>query len=96
MDYISLGKKIRACRMELNLTQEMLAEITGITASFIGQIERAERKLSLETMISIANTLNMGLDYLLSDSLSLKCQPANVKTAAIDLIQTLLDNLKEN
>ncbi|MCL2216924.1 MAG: helix-turn-helix domain-containing protein [Defluviitaleaceae bacterium] len=107
MDYISLGSKIRARRQELKLTQEKLAEKANITTSFLGHIERAERKLSVETLIAIANALNTSVDYLLCDSLlasgndtmlgSIKESFANqspvVKTAAVELVKNLLANM---
>lgn len=70
MDFIKLGKKIRKERQRLSLTQEKLAERLDISESFLGQIERAETKLSIETLIKIASELNVSTDYLLMDSIN--------------------------
>ena len=70
MDYKDLGKRIRSVRRKLSLTQEELAEKTGISASFIGHIERGTRVASLETLVLICNTLNVSPQYLLSASLN--------------------------
>lgn len=72
MDYVSLGRQIRRQRQMMNMTQERLAEKAGISASFLGHIERGSRKASLETLINIANSLNVGTDKLLIDSLNLR------------------------
>jgi len=68
MDYINLGIRIRRKRLELNLTQEALAEMSKISTPYIGQIERGEKRLSLENFVNIANALNCSTDELLRDS----------------------------
>jgi transcriptional regulator with XRE-family HTH domain len=66
MDYVVLGKRIREERRKQNLTQEQLADKVNVTYSYIGQVERAERGISLETLISVSNCLGVTVDYLLS------------------------------
>lgn len=68
MDYKKLGERIRKERLSLGITQEVLSEKAGISVSFLGQIERGERKPSLETVINIANSLQVTVDFLLTDS----------------------------
>ena len=70
IDYISLGQKIRAERQKNNLSQDQLAELCEISTSYLGHIERGSRKMSLETLITVANVLNISLDYLLADNLT--------------------------
>ena len=67
MDYGIIGERIKQERLDKGLTQETLAEKANISASFLGQIERGERKLSLVTLIQIAKVLGVSLDYLVSD-----------------------------
>lgn len=69
MDYNQLGKRIRQQRKLKKWTQEKLAEMAGISVSFLGHIERGTRKASVETLVAIANSLQTGTDFLLSDSL---------------------------
>lgn len=64
MDYRLLGTRIRQERININMTQEALAEKANISASFMGQIERGDRKLSLETLVNIAKVLDVSIDYL--------------------------------
>lgn len=70
IDYKDLGKRIRKIRRQLSLTQEELAEQVGISASFMGHIERGSRVASLETLVALCNTLNVTPQYLLSASLT--------------------------
>lgn len=68
MDYINLGIKIKRKRLEMNLTQESLAEMAKISTAYMGQIERGEKRLSLDNFVNIANALNCSTDELLRNS----------------------------
>lgn len=67
IDYNAIGKRIRKCRKQLNLTQQQLAEMSDLSDTNISHIERGATKLSLPSLISIANALNTTTDYLLMD-----------------------------
>ena len=69
MDYSKLGERIREERLKRRLTQEKLAEAVDISTTYIGQIERGEKSLTLDTFVGIANCLELSMDYLLRDSL---------------------------
>ena len=68
VDYAGLGKRIRKNRKLLHLTQEELADLAGISLSFMGHIERGSRKASIETLVNIAAALNVSIDWLMLDS----------------------------
>ncbi len=70
MDYADLGKRVRRHRTDLHMTQENLAQQIGVSTSFIGHVERGTRKASLETLVALANALDVSLDYLLAASLN--------------------------
>ena len=70
MDYQDMGRRIRTVRRQRGLTQEELAEQVGISASFLGHLERGTRVASLETLVALCNTLKVNPDYLLSASLN--------------------------
>ena len=69
MDYTALGKRVRTQRKLLDMTQEELASAINVSAAFIGHIERGTRKLSVETLVSLADALKVTCDMLLQDSL---------------------------
>lgn len=69
MNYILLGQKIRAARISAGLSQEQLAEMVGLTSQHISHTEVASTKISLPSLIKIANALNTSVDRLLSDSI---------------------------
>lgn len=106
MNYENLGKRIREERLKLNLTQEQLAEYADISTSYVGQIERGERKVTLETLVRITNKLNVSIDYLLKDSININSdnslnqvkQLFNGKTKshkemAVDVIRVMFSHL---
>ena len=70
MDYQDFGLRVRTLRRQLKLTQEELAEKVGISASFMGHIERGTRVASLETLVALCITLHVTPQYLLSASLT--------------------------
>lgn len=65
MDFVEIGKRIKLRRLELKLTQERLAELVNLTDTYIGAIERATSKCSLETIVNIAKVLDLDMNYLL-------------------------------
>ncbi len=69
MDYVLLGQKIRAARMSAGLSQEQLAEMVGLTSQHISHTEVASTKISLPSLIKIANALHTSVDRLLTDSI---------------------------
>ena len=68
MNFLALGTRIKNKRLEKNLTQEQLAEKVDLSAVYIGQIERGERKMTIQTLVKLANVLETSIEELLSDS----------------------------
>lgn len=75
MDFSALGRRIRVERQKRHYSQAALAEKLDISTNFVGQIERGDRKPSLETLVHICNVFHISLDYLLSDSLVTETDP---------------------
>ena len=65
--YRRLGQKVRRERERLGWTQEELGEKSDLHPSYIGQIERARKKVSLATVGRLAAALRVGLGELLSE-----------------------------
>lgn len=70
LDYQSIGIRIRRLRKAKGLTQQALAELSNQEPSNISHIERGATKLSLPTLVNIANALDVTVDELLCDSLT--------------------------
>ncbi len=69
MNLENLGKRIKAERSKRRITQEQLAEMVDISVNFMSLIENG-RNMSVETLINIASSLGVTVDYLLSDDIT--------------------------
>ena len=52
------GNRVRELRVAQGLSQEVLAQKSGLHRTYIGGIERGERNVSLENIQKIAQALN--------------------------------------
>ena len=64
--YKKLGLKIRDRRKSMNYSREKLAELADMNAYYLGEIERGEKKPSLDFLIKICNVLKIKLHELLN------------------------------
>lgn len=51
------GRRVRARREDLGLSQEKLAEAAHMHWTFVGQVERGRRNLTLHNILKLANGL---------------------------------------
>lgn len=106
MIYKLLGNRLRQERLKLNLTQEQLAEKVDLSTSYIGQIERGERNISLDTLVVICKSLGVTIDYLLQDSMDIEedivynqlyqlisSRSLNEKVMALDVIKVMFSHI---
>ena len=74
---MKLGTNLQYLRkLHGNMTQEKLAEIINKCPSYISYIETGKRKLSLESLVDIANALYVSSDELLSFNIAYRNQRA--------------------
>ena len=67
MDQKAIGRRIKAARERNGLTQEELAEEVDLSPMHVSVIERGVKLPKLETLINIANALDVSADVLLQD-----------------------------
>lgn len=65
INYKDIGIRIKQERFNQNITQEKLAEISGISITHMSNIENANTKLSLPVLVNIANALNCDANIIL-------------------------------
>ena len=85
-DYQKIGQRIRMLRMKSGLTQEQLAEASDLSVPYLSHIERGSKRASLETLVRVAEALDVTVDRLLSG-----IQPAD-RDAFLPDLQELLDD----
>jgi transcriptional regulator with XRE-family HTH domain len=61
---IKFGNKIRELRLSQNISQEALAEKSGLHRNYIGMVERGERNPSLVNIEKLAISLEITLTEL--------------------------------
>ena len=86
MDYTAIGKRIRAKRKQMDLSQEELAEMVNISTVHMSHIETGNTKLSLPVLVDLANALQVRADDLLFDS------SRDSVSATADELQQLLNS----
>lgn len=64
---VELGRRVRARRKEMGLSQMGLADRVGLHFTFISTVERGERNLSLASLIAISRGIGVDLGVLVAD-----------------------------
>mgnify|MGYP003603084679 CR=1 FL=1 len=55
------GQKVRQIRISKGISQERLAELAGIDRSYMGNIERGEKNVTLKKAYEICDALNVDI-----------------------------------
>lgn len=61
------GSTLRRLRREKGLSQERLAELTGLSTNFIGEMERGLKAPGLVVIVRLARALDVSVKDLLAD-----------------------------
>jgi len=62
-----IGAKIRALRMKKGWSQDVFAERCGLHRAHMGEIERGESNVTIQTLKTIADALGVRIRDLVSD-----------------------------
>ena len=68
IDYLAIGKRIRTARLSKEMTQETLSNMIDVAPTYVSSIENGHTKLSLATLLGIAQSLDTTVDQLLYDN----------------------------
>lgn len=60
----NIGLAIRELRNSSNLSQEKLAELSGLHRTYVSDIERGSRNITLNSLSKIADALQISLSEL--------------------------------
>ena len=79
INYSLIGNRIKAARKAKGLSQSELSELIDRSVGYMSYIETGSKKPSLETLIQIANALDVTIDELLSDNLVASSRVSNTQ-----------------
>ena len=68
LDYKAIGKRVKVARIKANMKQEQLAEIISVSPTHLSNIETGTTRVSLQTIVRLANALSVSADDLLCDN----------------------------
>lgn len=86
VDYVGIGKRIRTARKEMGITQDELASRANLSLPYVSNIENANSKVALPTLVKLSQVLNRTVDYFLYDSI-----PILIETYDLDAHEVLKD-----
>jgi len=58
---ISLGQRLRAIRQERGLSQQDLGASAGLSGKFIGEVERGDKSVSIDSLYRVGRVLKVSL-----------------------------------
>jgi len=70
IDYFIIGQRIKELRKSKHMSQAVLSEIIDKSTSYISYLESGIKFMSVETLINIANALNVTTDMILGEYLT--------------------------
>ena len=87
-----IGIRIRGFRKAQSLSQEQLAEASGLHPAYIGQLERGEKNATLDSIQSVCKGLHISMEQLFA---GLTPEAAQGADCPLEMIRTLLSDLSE-
>lgn len=69
MERMTFGENLKRIRKEMKLTQAEMAKEIGISQSYIADIERNRKNISLAVILKIAKGLKISVNKLINDDI---------------------------
>lgn len=92
-----VGKRIMERRKKLGMTQEALAEKSGVTTQFVSYAESGKRAMRPENLMKIALALGVSTDYILTgdiidkDKLLLSEKMDKLTADEVRIVESIVD-----
>ena len=61
----AIGKRIRARRLRLDLTQDEVCDATGLSKGFYSDIENDKTNMSVANVVRVADALSVSVEWLI-------------------------------
>lgn len=92
---VRLGAALRDCRARQRLTQEQLAERSGLSYKFIGEIERGRGNPTVETLSRLADALGVGIAMLFAESDHYRADEYPITKHDLQVVREALESITE-
>jgi len=90
-----IGLRIRAYRLHAGLTQEELAELAELHGTYIGQVERGEKNLTVTSLEKILNALKIPFSRFF-EAMDLNNDAPSIASQCYDIINEKSLHQQEN
>lgn len=70
LNFIIIGRRVKEFRLQKRMSQADLAEQVNMSVSYLSRIETAKKRVSLESLVRIADVLGVTVDNLLTGNQS--------------------------
>jgi transcriptional regulator with XRE-family HTH domain len=81
-----LGQRLRALRKQRGLSQERLGRKAGLSGKFIGEVERGEKSISVDSLYRVAVALQVPLRHLVDIRPGRRAVPSEEAEALFALV----------
>ena len=103
-----IGGRIRKKRIETGLSQEQVALLSGVTPTYLGQVERGERNPTVGFLEKVAESLGVGIIYFFDDASASDCDyhtkqisrsmqglSDEQKNSVLDILSAIIKTIKD-
>ncbi|HWF84479.1 MAG TPA: helix-turn-helix transcriptional regulator [Vicinamibacterales bacterium] len=88
-----LGAQLRHLRLERNMSQEVLAELAGLSYKYLGRIELAKADPGADVLVRLAKALSVPVGELFQTITPLDSVPHRLLPSDVDSITVTLTTL---
>ena len=71
INFVKIGFQIKSEREKFGMTREDFSGILGISSYFLGQVERGDRRMSVNGYINVCECLHISMDSLFSKQVNI-------------------------
>ncbi len=103
-----IGERVRQARIDKGMSQNDLCEATGLSISFLSNIEMGKQSMNIRSLLSISDALHVSTDWLLrndtptalvisADEISKELESCTPKEREVilKLVQTIKDSIRQ-
>jgi transcriptional regulator with XRE-family HTH domain len=89
-----MGSKLKALRLEKNMTQKQVADRLGLAISAVSSYEAGTRYPTYDTLAKLSYIFHVSTDYLIGISEKRTLDITGLDDSEVELISQLVDKLR--